>query len=103
MLYPQENIARELRLLDGFWDFQTDPEGIGEADGWTTKLPSPEPMSVPASFNELTVRPELREYLGNVWYLRRFFVPASWAGRRVWLRFGSVHYRASVWLNGRKF
>ena len=103
MLYPQENIARELRMLDGFWDFQIDPEEIGEANGWTTGLPDAEPMTVPASFNELVAKPELRDYLGSVWYLRRFFVPASWAGRRIWLRFGSVHYRATVWLNGREF
>ena len=89
-------------MLDGFWDFQTDPAGIGEANGWTKGLPEPEPMAVPASFNELTARPELRDYLGDVWYLRRFFVPRSWDGRRIWLRFGSVHYRAVVWINGHK-
>ncbi|MGE5548932.1 MAG: beta-glucuronidase [Bacteroidota bacterium] len=102
MLYPQENIARELRILDGFWDFRIDPEEIGETDNWPLGLPDAEPMTVPASFNELVAKPELRDYLGSVWYLRRFFVPASWAGRRIWLRFGSVHYRSTVWVNGKK-
>ena len=102
MLYPQENSRRELRSLDGFWDFQADPGGVGEARGWFDGLPDPEPMAVPASFNELTADPDLRDYLGSVWYLRRFHVPAAWSGRRIELRFGAVNYRASVWVNGRR-
>ncbi|NLG83733.1 MAG: beta-glucuronidase, partial [Firmicutes bacterium] len=74
----------------------------GEERGWFRGLPDPEPMAVPASFNELVARPELRDFLGSVWYFRRFFVPASWAGKRIWLRFGAVNYRATVWVNGRK-
>jgi beta-glucuronidase len=94
------NKIRELHTLDGCWDFQVDPDEIGESQGWFHKLPNPEPMAVPASFNELVDRPELRDYLGSVWYLRRFFVPASWTGRRIWLRCGAVNYRATVWING---
>jgi beta-glucuronidase len=101
MLYPQMNKIRELFSLDGCWDFQTDPDGVGEKEGWFDKLPNPEPMAVPASFNELVARPELRDYLGSVWYLRRFFVPASWVGRRIWIRCGAVNYRAMVWVNGK--
>ncbi len=100
MLYPQANQIRELHTLDGFWDFQTDPDGVGESQSWFDKLPNPEPMAVPASFNELTLQPELRDYLGDVWYLRRFFVPATWAGKRIWFRCGAVNYRAVVWING---
>jgi beta-glucuronidase len=96
------NQLRELNTLDGFWDFQIDPDEVGEDQGWFHKLPDPEPMAVPASFNELTVQPELRDYLGSVWYLRRFFVPTAWAGKRIWLRCGAVNYRAMVWINGTK-
>ena len=102
MLYPQENALRELRLLDGFWDFQVDPDEVGEERGWFRSLPDPEPMAVPSSYNELVARPELRDFLGSVWYFRRFFVPASWAGKRIWLRFGAVNYRAAVFVNGQK-
>jgi beta-glucuronidase len=62
MLYPQMNHIREINTLDGFWDFQTDPDEVGEDRGWFHKLPDPEPMAVPASFNELTAQPELRDY-----------------------------------------
>ncbi len=100
MLYPQVNQLRELNTLDGFWDFQTDPDEVGEERGWFYQLPDPEPMAVPASFNELTMQPQLRDYLGSVWYFRRFFVPAAWTGKRIMLRCGAVNYRATVWVNG---
>lgn len=102
MLYPQANKLRELQSLDGFWEFQTDPEGIGEHQGWMLGLPHSEPMAVPSSFNELTADPENREYIGDFWYLYRFFVPAAWEKKLSWIRFGSVNYRATVWINGWK-
>jgi beta-glucuronidase len=102
VLYPQANNLRELQSLDGFWEFQTDPEGIGEQQGWMLALPHPEPMAVPSSFNELTADPENREYIGDFWYLYRFFVPVAWEKKFSWIRFGSVNYRATVWINGRK-
>lgn len=36
------------------------------------------------------------------WYRIRFERPQETAGRRVWLRFDGINYRADVWLNGRK-
>lgn len=36
------------------------------------------------------------------WYRIRFDKPADVAGRRVWLNFEGINYRADVWLNGRK-
>jgi exo-1,4-beta-D-glucosaminidase len=36
------------------------------------------------------------------WYRRPFDLPASFAGKRVWLRFEGINYRADVWVNGSK-
>lgn len=55
------------------------------------------PMPVPASYNDITEDNYLRDHVGTVWYDRRFYIPASWENnRRVWIRFGSVHYEAFV-------
>lgn len=55
------------------------------------------PMPVPASYNDMNEDSNLRDHVGTVWYDRRFFVPASWQeNKRVWIRFGSVHYEAYV-------
>ena len=34
------------------------------------------------------------------WYRREFALPASYAGRKVWLHFDGINYRANIWLNG---
>lgn len=36
------------------------------------------------------------------WYRTAFTLPAAAQGRRVWLNFDGIHYRADVWLNGRR-
>lgn len=63
----------------------------------TRKLHKTIPMPVPASYNDITEDYDLREHVGTVWYDRKFFVPAGWTpDKRVWIRFGSVHYEAIV-------
>ncbi|KAI8035893.1 hypothetical protein M5D96_011324 [Drosophila gunungcola] len=109
MLYPRESETREVRSLDGIWNFvrsdQANPTQ-GVRDEWYAKELSQSkptiPMPVPASYNDITTD-NLRDHVGTVWYDRKFFVPRSWAkDQRVWLRFGSVHYEAYVWVNGQK-
>lgn len=118
-LYPFESETREVKSLDGLWNFvrgnESDPfEGVRNrwfADDLRT-LSHGEPqnrhvirMPVPASYNDITTDRSLRDHVGTVWYDREFFVPITWtqpAGKRVWLRFGSVHYAAIVWVNGQQ-
>ncbi|KAH8283559.1 hypothetical protein KR018_006459, partial [Drosophila ironensis] len=110
LLYPRESATREVRLLDGMWRLVrcncSDPlQGLRErwfADSLRKSGQPVQPMPVPASYNDIGAD-GLRDHVGTVWYERYFFVPVSWAGRqRTWLRFGSVHYAAMVWINGRK-
>ena len=49
MLYPIQNDVRNKLDLSGIWDFQTDPEALGESSGWFNRLPEPRPMAVPGS------------------------------------------------------
>jgi exo-1,4-beta-D-glucosaminidase len=44
--------------------------------------------------------PEGSPFRASWWYRTEFEVPAGFAGRRAWLRFEGVNYRANVWLNG---
>src|SRR5215472_6616864 len=36
------------------------------------------------------------------WYRTEFMIPESMRGRRLWMVFKGINYRAGVWLNGRK-
>ncbi len=104
-LYPQQNPFRQRHDLSGFWNFCFDPADAGVARGYPSGLGAAgaddlRPIAVPASHNDQFA--DGRDYLGPVWYERSFDLPWGWAGRRVALRFGSVNYHATVWLNGER-
>lgn len=54
---------------------------------------------IPQSF--VTLSPEMRHYNGLVWFQRHFTTHPQ-PGRRMFLRFGAVDYRAHVYLNGKR-
>ena len=59
------------------------------------------PMPVPSSYNDITQSSEIRDHVGWAWYQRPFrFSLFSPEIERVFLRFGSAHYNALVWVNG---
>jgi beta-glucuronidase len=100
MLYPVQNDVRNRLDLSGIWDFQTDPEGIGENSGWFNGLTKPRPIAVPSSWNEQYE--DLYNYLGLAWYVRRTYIPSSWKGQRVFIRVGSANYQGTVYVNGER-
>ncbi|XP_024121450.1 beta-glucuronidase isoform X2 [Oryzias melastigma] len=110
MLYPRESSSREVKELSGLWVFRADrspnrKQGFDEA--WY-KRPLEETgpvidMPVPASYNDITQDPEIRDFIGWVWYERELVVPTRWIqdeSIRVVLRVGSAHYNSVVWVNG---
>ncbi|KAL0102246.1 hypothetical protein PUN28_018647 [Cardiocondyla obscurior] len=106
LLYPRESESREVRSLDGLWDFVVSGEGVasdGYTEGWLTddlsKVGEIIKMPVPSSYNDITTSRKLRDHVGGAWYQRTFFVPSSWRDQRVFIRFGSVNYLAQVWVN----
>ncbi len=75
-----------------------DPDEAGEAQQWYATLPSPRPIAVPCSWNDLFE--DARDYLGLAWYRKEIVVPSSWRGQRIFLRIGSANYSAKAWING---
>ena len=98
-------------LLGGSWLYRADRTDVGLAGGWWRDQAATagwSPVTVPNSYNagDLSVA-SMNGYVG--WYRRDFRVPAGAfasyvPGRfRSWIvRFESVNYRATVWLNGRR-
>jgi beta-glucuronidase len=98
-------------LLDGTWLYRADTTDAGLAAGWWRDVSSTDgwsPVSVPNSFNAGDLsNASAAGWVG--WYRRDFTIPAkafaSYVPKRFrsWIvRFESVNYRATVWLNGRK-
>lgn len=100
MLYPIQNDIRNKLDLSGIWDFKTDPDEVGERDGWFNGLAEARPIAVPGSWNEQYE--DIFNYTDLAWYVRRTFVPASWWGQRVFIRVGSACYYGAVYVNGVK-
>lgn len=100
MLYPQANAHRDILSLDGIYRFMPDRDGRAQAENWAASLPQqPLELAVPGSWNE-QMR-QLHDFHGEGWYERDFWVPASWAGRRIFLRVGSTAGNARLWLDGK--
>jgi beta-glucuronidase len=96
-------------LLGGQWLYRADPAGVGIAQQWwrTAGTAGFSPVTVPNAYNAGDF--SSASMTGSVgWYRRDFTLPAGAFPRSVpfsqrhWIvRFESVNYRASVWLNGR--
>ena len=101
MLYPIENKVREVKNLNGVWNFKIDEDNVGIEEKWFEKpLTDTEPMAVPASYNDLFTDAAKKEHVGYVWYEREFLVPNSWDGKRIVIRFGSATHHATVYVDG---
>jgi beta-glucuronidase len=83
--------------LNSNWSFRTDPDGNGEASGWTKQPPSgTETVNVPHTWNI----GKNDDYEGVAWYFRSFELPTELASKHVELNFGATFYRSRVWING---
>jgi beta-glucuronidase len=98
-------------LLGGTWLYRADTTNAGLAAGWWRNVSSTDgwsPVTVPNSFNAGDLSQASMN--GSVgWYRRDFTIPANAfasyvpARFRSWIvRFESINYRATVWLNGNK-
>lgn len=108
----------ELRTkLDGEWEFKLDPQDTGLAEQWFSTFADSDLLVVPGCWQGQGYGDDRREkiwafeieeriyqatYAGVGWYAKRFILPHSLMGKRVWLNFGGVHPSGEVWLNGVK-
>ena len=99
MLYPQTNRCRQVVDLSGFWEVKTDPEATGEKQKWYRGFSDGIPVGVPGSWNEQLAEAGLINYVGKVWYQKRFFSHAPPRNTRMFIRFGAADFNARVWLN----
>lgn len=90
-----DHIIRTVHSLDGTWRFLTDPENIGEIQGWCTQLPTTDTTIVPSVWNTTM---GLLEYEGAAWYEKTFYTK----GGTLRFVFEAVLTQADVWLDGIK-
>jgi exo-1,4-beta-D-glucosaminidase len=54
-----------------------------------------------ANFSNIAMQQD-SPYLVPWWYRKEFVLPTSYKGKRIWLHFGGINYRANIWLNGKQ-
>jgi beta-galactosidase/beta-glucuronidase len=88
--------------LDGEWYRRADRPNRGVARGWHTSrsLRGWSTTTIPNAAN--AGDETARSYMGGVWWYRKDFEAPGGAATDWVLRFESVNYRATVWLNGRR-
>uniref|UniRef100_A0A8C2X792 Beta-glucuronidase n=1 Tax=Cyclopterus lumpus TaxID=8103 RepID=A0A8C2X792_CYCLU len=89
MLFPRESSSREVKELNGVWNFRADRSpnrNRGFERAWyKRRLAETGPvidMPVPASYNDITQDPTLRDFIGWVWYEREAVV---WKNTSSWV------------------
>jgi beta-glucuronidase len=90
-------------LLDGTWWFRLDPQDQGLSQGFQRQSSTVgwTQVTVPNAWNATDLSPESQR--GTVgWYRKDFRVPAGAKGATWKVRFESVNYRATVFVNGKQ-
>ena len=105
--------GRDLQLLNGKWDAIIDlyDQGRGKKV-WENRKPAKADeffeysfdgglrLDVPGDFNSQL--PQLQYYEGTVWYARHFSSDCVPPRKKLYLYFGAVSYRCTVYLNGKR-
>jgi beta-galactosidase/beta-glucuronidase len=99
--YPRPQFERmDWINLNGLWGFDFDDENKGVEEKWFARHDFSKRITVPFSYQSELSGIGVTDFHDLVWYQREFTVPEKWDGKRIWLHFGAVDYRAWVWVNG---
>ena len=79
------------------WAFKTDPDNIGESQGWFNQ--TPDDSWKPISIHEVWERQGYDRYDGYAWYTVEVDIPRIDA-KTTWLLCGAVDETFDLWING---
>ncbi len=89
--------------LNGTWQFTFEENQDGEDAGWhqwpKTDVETRD-ILVPFPWESKLSGIHEPDRRGTGWYFRSFDVPEDWAEKRVWIVFGAVDFKTTVWVNG---
>jgi hypothetical protein len=87
--------------LDDLWQFQIDPERIGEDIGWWRPECAGGNWQTIKTSTQSWSSQGLRYYKGLAWYRQTVEISDRHRGKRVFLWVGGIDELAKVWVNGR--
>ena len=101
-LPPLKNDQGQVELsLNGMWSFTTDPDDVGQAQGWYTleNTEGWDSLPVPGNWD---LENAYANYKGTGWYGRTFTMPAEYEGYPAYLNLTAVYHDSRIWINGRE-
>jgi hypothetical protein len=101
--HPRPDFERRDWLnLNGRWRFAFDGANAGVQAGWPSAAALPGMREIVVPFSWGSALSGVADSADIGWYSRSITVPASWAGRRVFLTFGASDWTTTAWLDGKK-
>lgn len=101
--HPRPDFERPAwQNLNGSWQFAVDSTKCGVEKGWHTATDFPQEIVVPFCPESRLSGIGNTDFMGAVWYRRKFALDEALKGGRMLLHFGAVDYEARVWVNGRE-
>ena len=96
--YPRPQFVRKNWLnLNGIWEYNILSKKIEYVEDFEGEILVPYPIESPLSGVERKLYPKEK-----LWYRRYFKIPETWNNQRIFLNFGAVDYKTTVWVNREK-
>ncbi|HHV09641.1 MAG TPA: glycoside hydrolase family 2 [Clostridiales bacterium] len=86
--------------LNGEWEFSFDDEDRGRKEAWFQGHSFDKTIQVPFCYQSKLSRIHDTARHPYIWYQKKIVLPEGMEGKRIWLNFGAVDYKAMVWVNG---
>lgn len=100
LLYPINTIKRSVIDLSGMWDFTFDFENKGDSLNYKLGFKEAISIPVPSSYQDFFTEKKYKEYTGDVWYQKEFYLDESFSNKDIDIRFDAATHNATVYLNG---
>lgn len=100
MLYPINSSKRNLISLNGMWDFTFDLDNQGNNLDFRVGHFKGQSIPVPSSFQDFFTERKYKEYTGDVWYKKIFYLNKDYDNYDINIRFNGVAHTSIIYLNG---
>ena len=101
--YPNPQFERENWLsLNGKWEFEIDNARVGMGKKYWLRSSLDGEINVPFCPESKLSGVGNTDFMSVVWYKKTVTVPESMRGKRVFLHFGAVDWKSTVFINGEK-
>ncbi|SHG55910.1 glycoside hydrolase family 2 [Pedobacter caeni] len=111
VLVFQTSFAQDRVSLAGSWNFQLDPSGNGEKEGWYQRELK-EQIQLPGTTDQgkkgikttgadYGILSREYKYVGKAWYSREINIPLAWKGKEIELFLERVMWESKVWIDGK--